>query len=78
MLLAVFAVGMITLGALLWVFPAVRGVDFSVPNEASDYTAYLGAHSLAAGFSALTVLVFWGLWHRLETTRVRTREVSQA
>lgn len=71
-LLTCAAVGLLTLGAFLWIVPSLQGVDHSVPNEATDYTAYLGAHSLAAGSSALTALVFWALWHRLEVApRVR-------
>jgi membrane-associated phospholipid phosphatase len=66
-LLGFAAGGLLALGAFLWIAPTLRGVDYSVPNEATDYTAYLGAHSLAAGLSALTALAFWMMWHRLES-----------
>lgn len=69
-LLGVAAAGLLVLGAILWVVPATRGVDFSVPNPVQDYTAYLGGHSLAAGFSALTALVFLLLWRRLDSATV--------
>ncbi|RKN68932.1 phosphatase PAP2 family protein [Microbacterium sp. CGR2] len=66
-LLSCAAVGFLALGAFLWMVPTLRGVDYSMPNEATDYTAYLGAHALAVGFTAVTALQFWALWHRLET-----------
>jgi membrane-associated phospholipid phosphatase len=66
--------GLLVLGAILVVIPGLRGVDHSIPNETHDYTAYLGVHSLAAGFSALAALVFWGLWHRLEVTTFDSAE----
>ncbi|WP_203138406.1 phosphatase PAP2 family protein [Microbacterium sp. JZ31] len=66
-LVGVGAVGSLALGALLlWGIPLARGTDLAIANEAQDYTAYLGAHSLAAGASGVTALVFWALWHRLE------------
>jgi membrane-associated phospholipid phosphatase len=67
--LAATSAGLLVLGAIIVVIPGLRGVDHSIPNETHDYTAYLGVHSLAAGFSALAALVFWGLWHRLDATR---------
>lgn len=76
-LLAAGGVTTTALGAFLWVVPALRGTDHTVIDTASDYTAYLGAHSLAAGASALTALAFWALWHRTETVlpaRHRTSE----
>ncbi|WP_235026798.1 phosphatase PAP2 family protein [Dietzia lutea] len=58
----------LALGAALWGIPHLRGTDLSIPDAAQDYTAYLGAHALAAGFSGLTALAFWALWHRVDTT----------
>jgi membrane-associated phospholipid phosphatase len=55
------------LGALLWGIPMARGTDMAHAGPASEYTAYLGAHSLAAGFSGAAALVFWWLWHRRTT-----------
>jgi membrane-associated phospholipid phosphatase len=72
--LAATSAGLLMLGAIIVVIPGLRGVDHSIPNPTDDYTAYLGVHSLAAGFSAVAALVFWGLWHRLEVTRFDSAE----
>lgn len=59
---------LLVLGAILWGVPLVQAWDLAEPDLVQDYTIYLGAHSLAAGFSGLTALVFWGLWRRLDTS----------
>lgn len=41
------------------------------PDEIIDYNMYLGLHSLAAGGSALIVLVFWWSWRRIDARPVR-------
>jgi hypothetical protein len=58
---------LLTLGSFLWIVPGLRGVDHSIADEATDFTAYLGAHTLAAGCSAATALAYWALWRRVET-----------
>ncbi len=62
----------LVLGGILWGVPLLRGWDVAAPDPTQDYSVYLGAHSLAAGFSGLTALIFWRLWHRLDTTRSTT------
>ncbi|WP_323986774.1 hypothetical protein [Microbacterium plantarum] len=76
-LLAGAGAGATVLGAFLWIVPATRGVDYTVADPATDYTAYLGAHSLAAGCSALAALAFWGLWRKLETPPARTQRPQE-
>lgn len=68
-----FTVVSLAIGAFLWIVPAMRGISGLTPNPADDYTIYLGANSLAAGFSGLAALVFWGLWHRLEVAPAGTQ-----
>lgn len=68
-LIAAFTVALLCLGAILWGVPLLRGTNLSLTNPVADYTAYLGANVLAAGFSGLTALTFWGLWHRLDTRK---------
>lgn len=63
---------LLVLGGILWGVPLLRGWDVATPDPVHDNTVYLGAHSLAAGFSGLTALIFWRLWHRLDTTRTNT------
>jgi hypothetical protein len=65
---------LLVLGGILWRVPLLQGWDVAVPDPTQDYTAYLGAHALAAGSSGLTALIFWRLWHRLDTTRTNTPE----
>jgi len=56
----------LALGVMLWGIPFLRGADLTSADVAQDYTAYLGAHALAAGSSGATALTFWAMWHRLE------------
>jgi membrane-associated phospholipid phosphatase len=60
----------LALGGLLWGIPMARGNDLAHAGAAAEYTAYLGAHSLAAGFSGAAALIFWWLWRRRTTDRV--------
>lgn len=64
-------------GALLWGVPAWEGIDIAQMDPVLDYTAYLGAHSLAAGFSGLAALVFLGLWRRRRTDPTRLDETPR-
>ena len=77
-LLAAAAVLLLALGLFLWVVPGLQGVDHSVPNETTDFTTYLGAHTLAAGCSAATALVYWVLWRRVEAAGGRADDRAQA
>lgn len=63
---------LLVLGGILWGVPLLHDWDVAVPNLTQDYSVYLGAHTLATGFSGLTALIFWRLWHRLDTTRTTT------
>lgn len=54
------------IGSALWVAGALRGIDFAVHDDIWEYNAYLGANTIAAGAEGLMLLLFWGLWHRLE------------
>ncbi|WAP51786.1 phosphatase PAP2 family protein [Arthrobacter sp. ATA002] len=76
--IAAFTALLLALGALLWGLPLLRDTDLSMPDPTRDYTAYLGAHALAAGFSGLTALIFWGLWHRLDTENKTAAQPSKA
>lgn len=71
-IVATFTTILLALGAILWGVPLLRGTDLAIPDATQDYTAYLGAHAFAAGFSGLTALVFWALWHRVDTVRRET------
>ncbi|WP_309068845.1 phosphatase PAP2 family protein [Microbacterium sp.] len=74
-LVGIGALASLALGALLWILPLARGLDLAVADPAQDYTAYLGAHSLAAGASGATALIFWALWHRREVADRPRRDV---
>jgi hypothetical protein len=63
---ALSTVVLLLLGGLLWGIPLLRGTDVTSPDATQDYTAYLGAHALAAGFSGAAALTFWWLWRRRE------------
>ena len=69
-ILAVLIMGLtaltLAMGGLLWGAGFSRGIDFSAPDEVGDYNAYLGASVLSLGFAGLSILSFWGLWHRRE------------
>ena len=60
---------LLVIGGILWGVPLLQGWDVAVPDPVQDYSVYLGAHTLATGFSGLTALIFWRLWHRLDTTQ---------
>lgn len=59
--IAVGAAISLSLGALI----LVMGEHPTHPDEVLDYNMYLALHSLAAGASALTALVFWWSWRRI-------------
>jgi membrane-associated phospholipid phosphatase len=71
---SVASVVSLVLGGFIWAVGFSREVDFSEPDEAWDYNAYLGASSLSVGCAGLTALVFWGLWHRREIASTSRRD----
>ncbi|MEV8373266.1 phosphatase PAP2 family protein [Kribbella sp. NPDC056861] len=55
----------LALGALLWIVPiAQEGLHTSTRDN--TWTLYLGGTSLATAGSAITALIFWATWRRLE------------
>ncbi|WP_350348347.1 phosphatase PAP2 family protein [Agromyces sp. G08B096] len=70
-LVAIATATLLAVGALLWGIPLARGTDLALRDPVQDYTAYLGAHSLAAGASGTAALAFWRLWYRREVTSGR-------
>lgn len=62
--IALTAVAAVALGGFLWGVGFAQGVEFTQPEAAWDYNAYLGANTLAAGFAGVATLAFWTLWHR--------------
>lgn len=73
---AVVTLALLVIGLVLWGVPLVRGTDVAVPDPVQDYTAYLGAHALAAAGSGAAALAFWGLWHRREVAPRAARAAS--
>lgn len=65
-LVAIVTALFLVLGLFLWFIPVFRGTEFAVPSSADDYTAFLGAHAMAAASSGIFALAFWSLWHDLQ------------
>ncbi|ADB30906.1 phosphoesterase PA-phosphatase related protein [Kribbella flavida DSM 17836] len=67
-LVGLYAAAGLVLAGILWGVPIVRE-GFRAAVTDSEWPLYLGATSLATVGSALSALVFWGSWRRLEAGR---------
>jgi hypothetical protein len=67
-LICLYVVGWLVLGGILWGVPLV-GEGLQEATAASQWPLYLGAGSLATAGSAISALIFWGSWRRLEVAR---------
>ncbi len=67
-LTCLYVAGWLVLGGILWGVPLVgEGLQQAIAE--SQWPLYLGAGALASAGSAISALIFWASWRRLEVAR---------
>ncbi|MEV6285813.1 phosphatase PAP2 family protein [Kribbella sp. NPDC051770] len=64
-IICLYTAGWLALGGILWGVPLV-GEGLQQAIRESEWPLYLGATVLASAASALSALIFWSSWRRLE------------